>query len=150
MRISELFTKTRKQIPADESAKNARLLIKAGFIHKEMAGVYDYLPLGLRVLEKISQVVREEMNGIGGQEVRLTTLQNKALWEETGRWDDKVIDDWFKTKLANGTEVGLGLTHEEPLTNLLRDYINSYKDLPVLIYQIQPGIMLYHDQLKCE
>lgn len=137
MRLSELFTKTRKQIPADETAKNARLLIQAGFIHKEMAGVYDYLPLGLKVLNNIAQVVREEMNAIGGQEVRLTALQSKELWERTDRWDDKVVDDWFKTKLANGTEVGLGLTHEEPLTNLLTDYVNSYKDLPLQIYQIQ-------------
>lgn len=137
MRLSQLFTKTSKNVPADETAKNAQLLIKAGFIHKEMAGVYDYLPLGLRVLENISRVVREEMNRVGGQEVRLTSLQSKELWQKTGRWDDKVIDDWFKTKLANGTDVGLGLTHEEPLTNLLTDYINSYKDLPVLIYQIQ-------------
>jgi len=137
MRLSKLFTKTRKQLPADETARNARLLIQAGFIYKEMAGAYDYLPLGLKVLENIAQVVREEMNGVGGQEVRLTALQNKELWQKTGRWDDKVIDDWFKTKLANGTDVGLGLTHEEPLTHLLSDYISSYKDLPVLVYQIQ-------------
>ncbi len=137
MRLSELFAKTRKQVPSDETARNARLLIQAGFIHKEMAGAYDYLPLGVRVLDNISRVIREEMDAVGGQEVRLTSLQAKELWERTGRWDDKVIDDWFKTKLANGTDVGLGLTHEEPLTNLLTDYVNSYKDLPLLIYQIQ-------------
>ncbi len=137
MRLSELFTKPRKQLPADETAKNARLLIQAGFIYKEMAGAYNYLPLGVRVLDNIAQVVREEMNGVGGQEVRLTALQSKELWQRTGRWDDKVIDDWFKTKLANGTEVGLGLTHEEPLTNLLTDYVSSYKDLPLKVYQIQ-------------
>ncbi len=137
MRLSELFAKTRKEAPADETARNAQLLIRAGFIYKEMAGAYDYLPLGLRVLENIAQIVREEMDAIGGQEVRLTTLQNKELWERTGRWNDKIIDDWFKTKLASGTEVGLGLTHEEPLTHLLTDYISSYKDLPLLVYQIQ-------------
>lgn len=137
MRLSELFTKTRKQLPADETARNARLLIQAGYIYKEMAGVYDYLPLGLKVLENIAQIVREEMNKVGGQEVRLSTLQNKELWQKTGRWDDRVIDDWFKTKLASGTEVGLGLTHEEPLTSLLTEYVNSYKDLPLVIYQIQ-------------
>ncbi len=137
MRLSQLFTKTRKELPADETARNARLLIQAGYIYKEMAGAYDYLPLGLRVLENIAQVVREEMNAVGGQELRLTTLQNKELWESTGRWNDEVIDDWFKTKLSGGTEVGLGLTHEEPLTNLLTDYISSYKDLPILVYQIQ-------------
>lgn len=137
MRLSQLFTKSRKEVPADETARNAQLLIKAGFIHKQMAGAYDYLPLGLKVLDNISQIVREEMNGVGGQEVRLTSLQRKDLWEKTGRWNDEVIDDWFKTKLANDTEVGLGLTHEEPLTELLKDYISSYKDLPLSVYQIQ-------------
>jgi len=137
MRLSKLFTKSRKQAPADETAKNAQLLIRAGFIHKQMAGAYDYLPLGLKVLDNIAQVVREEMNKVGGQEVRLTALQSKGLWEKTGRWSDAVVDDWFKTKLANDTELGLGLTHEEPLTDLLTDYVSSYKDLPLLIYQIQ-------------
>ncbi len=137
MRLSELFTKTRKQVPTDETSRNARLLIQAGFIHKEMAGVYDYLPLGVKVLDNISKIIRQEMNAVGGQEVRLTALQSKELWQRTGRWDDKVIDDWFKTKLASGSELGLGLTHEEPLTNLLTDYVSSYKDLPLIIYQIQ-------------
>ncbi|HSX44550.1 MAG TPA: aminoacyl--tRNA ligase-related protein [Candidatus Saccharimonadales bacterium] len=137
MRQSQLFTKTRREIPADEESRNAQLLIRAGFVHKEMAGVYTFLPLGLRVLDNIAQVVREEMNELGAQEIRLTTLQDKELWDKTGRWSDVVIDDWFKTKLANQTEVGLGLTHEEPLTNLLSQYVNSYKDLPLLIYQIQ-------------
>ena len=137
MRLSKLFTRTRKTIPAGETAKNAQLLIKAGFIHKEMAGVYAYLPLGLRVLDNISQIVREEMDEVGGQEIRMTTLQRKDLWERTGRWDDAVVDIWFKSTLANGTEVGLGNTHEEPLTSMLTDFVNSYKDLPFLIYQIQ-------------
>ncbi len=137
MRLSQLFTKSRKEVPADETARNAQLLIKAGFIHKQMAGAYDYLPLGLKVLENIAEIVRQEMNSVGGQEVRLTSLQRKDLWEKTGRWSDEVIDDWFKTKLANDTEVGLGLTHEEPLTELLKDYVNSYKDLPLSVYQIQ-------------
>jgi prolyl-tRNA synthetase len=137
MRLSQLFTKTRKDAPADEESKNAQLLIRAGFIHKEMAGVYVYLPLGLNVIEKIKGIVREEMNAIGGQEVAMTTLQPKELWEKTNRWDDKVVDNWFKTKLANGTELGVGLTHEEPIVDVLSEYIGSYKDLPVLIYQIQ-------------
>lgn len=137
MRLSQLFTKTSKTIPADETARNAQLLIQAGFIHKEMAGVYAYLPLGLRVLENIKQIVREEMNAVGGQEVMMTTLQPKELWEKTNRWDDKVVDNWFKTKLANGTELGVGLTHEEPIVDALEPYIGSYKDYPVLVYQIQ-------------
>jgi len=137
MRMSKLFTRTRKQVPADEESRNAQLLIQAGFVHKEMAGVYAYLPLGLKVLNNIAQIVRQEMDVVGGQEVFLTTLQNKELWERTGRWSDSVIDDWFKTKLANDTELGLALTHEEPVTSILSEYVNSYKDLPLLAYQIQ-------------
>lgn len=137
MRLSRLFTKTSKTVPADEVAKNAQLLIKAGFIHKEMAGVYAYAPLGLRVLEKIKNIVREEMNKVGGQEVMMTTLQPKYIWEKTDRWDDKKVDNWFKTKLVNGTELGVGLTHEEPIVDMISGYVNSYKDLPFSVYQIQ-------------
>lgn len=137
MRVSQLFTKTSKTAPGDEVAKNAQLLIRAGFIHKEMAGVYAYLPLGLRVLENIKQIVREEMNGIGGQEVMMTALQPRDIFEKTDRWDDAKVDNWFKTKLANGTELGLGLTHEEPIVDALAPYVNSYKDLPIFVYQIQ-------------
>jgi prolyl-tRNA synthetase len=102
MRVRKLFTKTSKTAPADEVAKNAQLLIRAGFIHKEMAGVYAYLPLGLRVLEKIKAIVREEMNAVDGQEVAMTTLQPRDIWEKTDRWDDTKVDNWFKTKLAHG------------------------------------------------
>ena len=137
MRLSQSFVKTRKQLPADETARNAQLLIQAGFIHKEMAGVYAYTPLGLRVLENIKQIVREEMDAIGGQEVQMTVLQPKDIWEKTDRWDDKKVDNWFKTKLANGTELGVGLTHEEPIVDLLKDFVSSYTDLPIYIYQIQ-------------
>jgi prolyl-tRNA synthetase len=137
MRQSQLFTRTRKEAPKDEVAKNAQLLIRGGFIHKEMAGVYAFLPLGLRVLEKINRVIREEMNRIGGQELLMTALQSKELWEKTDRWSDDVVDNWFKTELKGGSEVGLGFTHEEPLTNIMRSYINSYQDLPRLAYQIQ-------------
>ena len=101
MRQTELFTKSQKKFPADEEAKNAKLLVRAGFIHKVMAGVYEYLPLGLRVLNKIKQIIREEMNAIGGQELSLTALQSKQVWEKSGRWDDKTLDVWFKTKLKN-------------------------------------------------
>lgn len=137
MRVSQLFTKTRKDAPSDEQAKNAQLLIRAGFIHKEMAGVYAYLPLGKRVLDNIAQIVREEMNAIGGQEVQMTVLQPKELFEKTNRWDDAKVDNWFKTKLVNGTELGMGLTHEEPIVDALSDYVKSYKDLPIFVYQIQ-------------
>lgn len=137
MRVSNLFTKTSKNAPADEVAKNAQLLIRAGFIHKEMAGVYTYLPLGKIVLEKIIQVIREEMNAVGGNEISLTALQQKDTWEASGRWSDEVMDVWFKTKLANGTELGLAPTHEEPLTKLMKNFISSYKDLPSYPYQFQ-------------
>jgi len=137
MRVSKLFTKTSKNAPADEVAKNAQLLIRAGYIHKEMAGVYTYLPLGKIVLDKIVQIIREEMNAVGGMEMSLTALQQKDVWEASGRWDDKVMDVWFKTKLASGSEVGLAPTHEEPLTNLMKNFIHSYKDLPAYPYQFQ-------------
>jgi prolyl-tRNA synthetase len=137
MRRSQLFTKTRHDAPADETAKNAQLLIRAGYIHKEMAGVYAYLPLGLRVLNNVIQVIREEMNAVGGQEIEMTTLQSKELWQQTDRWDDKNVDNWFKTKLSSGGEVGLSITHEEPITNMMKTYVNSYKDLPVYPYQFQ-------------
>lgn len=137
MRVSNLFTKTSKTAPADEVSKNAQLLIRAGYINKEMAGVYDYLPLGKLVLAKVTDVIREEMNAVGGSEISLTALQQKDTWEASGRWDDEVMDVWFKTKLANGTELGLAPTHEEPLTKLMKSFINSYKDLPVYPYQFQ-------------
>jgi prolyl-tRNA synthetase len=136
MRQSALFTRARREAPADEIAKNAQLLIRAGYIHKEMAGVYDYLPLGLRTLEKIIGIIREEMNAIGGEELFLSTLQNAELWESTSRWGD-AVDVWFTTSLKAGTDVGLGFTHEEPITALMKEHIASYKDLPVYAYQFQ-------------
>jgi prolyl-tRNA synthetase len=137
MRASQLFTKTSRVAPVDEPAKNAQLLVKAGFIDKQMAGVYTFLPLGKRVLDNIVQIIREEMDAIGGNEISMTALQPKDIWETTGRWSDEVTDIWFKTKLANGSEVGLAPTHEEPLTNLMKRFINSYKDLPCYPYQFQ-------------
>jgi len=138
MKQSQLFTKTRKEAPKDEVAKNAELLIRGGYIHKEMAGVYTYLPLGLRVLNNINGIIRDEMNKVGGQEILLTSLQEKEPWEKTNRWvTNPDVDVWFTTKLKNDTELGLGFTHEEPLTRLMKDHIRSYRDLPVYPYQIQ-------------
>ena len=137
MKQSALFTKTRKEAPKDEVSLNAKLLIRGGFIHKRMAGVYEYLPLGFLALNNIMTVIREEMDAVGGQEMKLSALQDKATWETTGRWDDEKIPVWFKTKLKEGTELGLGFTHEEPLTELMREHIFSYKDLPVYAYQFQ-------------
>lgn len=134
---SRLFTKTRKEAPKDEVSRNAELLIRAGYIYKEMAGVYAFLPLGLRVLNKVIGIIREEMNAIGGQELSLTALQEKELWQTTDRWSDEKVDVWFKTKFKNDSEVGLGFTHEEPLTRLAKEYVSSYRDLPFSAYQFQ-------------
>lgn len=137
MRQSKLFTKARREAPSDEVAKNAQLLVRAGYIHKELAGVYSYLPLGLRTLHKIVQIIREEMDALGGQELVMTALQDKELWSRTDRWDDEKVDNWFKTSFKSGGETGLGITHEEPLTRIMTEHISSYRDLPVLAYQFQ-------------
>ncbi len=137
MRTSQLFTKTRKDAPADEVALNAQLLIRAGYVYKVMAGVYAYTPLGLRVLENIKQIVREEMNAVGGQELIMSSLQPKETWQATGRWDDDVVDVWFKSKLKDGTEVGFGWSHEEAILEMMKQFVHSYKDLPVSVYQFQ-------------
>lgn len=137
MRQSQLFTRTKKDAPKDEVSKNAQLLIRAGFIHKEMAGVYSFLPLGLRVLNNIISIIREEMNAVGGQEVLLASLQDKELWEKTDRWNDENVDVWFKTKLKNGADLGLAITHEEPMTRMMTQHISSYRDLPALTYHFQ-------------
>lgn len=137
MKVSQLFTKARKQAPADETAKNAQLLIRAGFVYKVMAGVYAYTPLGLRVLENIKQIVREEMNAVNGQELIMTNLQPKETWEATTRWSDDVVDVWFKTKLKDESEIGLAWSHEEAIMEMMQQYIESYKDLPTSVYQFQ-------------
>ncbi len=137
MRQSKLFTKTRRESPADETAKNAQLLMRAGYVYKEMAGVYAYLPLGLKVLEKIKAIVRAEMDAIGGQELIMTALQSREVWERTNRWDDEMVDVWFKSELKAGGEVGFGWSHEEPIGEMMKNYIASYKDLPVYVYQFQ-------------
>lgn len=137
MRVSQLFTRTSKNIPADETAKNAQLLIQAGYVYKVMAGVYAYTPLGLRVLENIKRIVREEMNAVNGQEIIMSSLQRKDTWENTGRWDDEAVDVWFKSKLKDETEVGFGWTHEEAIVEMMQQFIKSYKDLPTVVYQFQ-------------
>ncbi len=137
MRLSKTFVKTLREAPKDETAKNGALLTRAGYIHKEMAGVYDYLPLGLRVLENLKNIIREELNKLGCEEVFMSALQNPELWEKTGRFSDAEVDIWFKTELAGGGLLGLAPTHEEPMVNLLRKYVTSYKDLPQATYQFQ-------------
>ncbi len=107
MRLSKTFVKTLREAPKDETAKNGALLTRAGYIHKEMAGVYDYLPLGLRVLENLKNIIREELNKLGCEEVFMSALQNPELWEKTGRFSDAEVDIWFKTELAGAGYWGL-------------------------------------------
>ena len=137
MKQSLLFTKTQRESPSDEVSLNAELLIKAGYVYKEMSGVYSYLPLGLRVLKKIEGIIREEMNRIGGTEMKTSIFQSKDVWDKTGRWDDSVVDIWFKTKLKNGGDLGLSFTNEEAYANILKQHINSYKDLPAYPYDFK-------------
>lgn len=145
MRQSHLFTKTRKEAPKDEVAKNAQLLIRAGYINKEMAGVYSYLPLGQRVLTKIENIIREEMNKIGGQEVRMATLHPSEPWKQTGAWDN--VDILFKIQSKTGKEYALGQSEEEIATPIVAQYAQSYKDLPLAIYQIGQK---YRDELRAK
>lgn len=137
MKQSQLFTKTRKEAPADEVSKNAQLLIRGGFVHKEMAGVYAFLPLGVRVFNKIVGIIREEMNALGGQELHMTGLQNPEVWQRTDRWDDRNVDSWFKSDLRVGGTVGFGFTHEEPMTKMATQHVSSWRDLPFSAYQFQ-------------
>lgn len=137
MRQSKLFGKTLREDPKDEVSINAKLLERGGFVHKTMAGVYDYLPLGLRVLEKVREIAREEMNAIGGQEVLLTTLQPKERWEKTGRWKPMGEEVMYQFKDHSGREIGLAFTHEEALAEIAPRSIQSYKDLPLFVYQLQ-------------
>lgn len=137
MRLSKTFVKTLREAPKDETAKNGALLTRAGYIHKEMAGVYDYLPLGLRVIENLKGIIREGLNKLGCEEMSMSALQNPELWEKTGRFSDAEVDIWFKTELTGGGLLGLAPTHEEPMVNLVRKYVTSYKDLPFATYQFQ-------------
>ncbi|RJQ37792.1 hypothetical protein C4552_00135 [Candidatus Parcubacteria bacterium] len=136
MRQSELFGKTLREDPKDEVAINARLLLRGGFVYKTMAGAYDYLPLGLRVLENINRVIREEMNAIGGQELLLTAIQPKERWMRSNRWDT-LAEIMYQFKDHSGRDVGLAATHEEAIAEIATQTILSYKDLPLAVYQIQ-------------
>lgn len=145
MRQSKLFTKTRREAPADEVAKNAQLLVRAGYIHKEMAGVYSYLPLGRRVLTAIENIVRAEMDAIGGQEIRMATLHPSENWKTTGGWDG--VDVLFKIQSRTEKEYALGQSEEEIVTPIAREFVTSYKDLPLALYQIGQK---YRDELRAK
>ena len=135
MKQSFLFTKTAKNLSGDEKSINAQLLMRGGYVDKLMAGVYTLLPLGLRVFNKIENIIRQEMNNIDGQEILMPSLHPKENWEQTGRWQS--MDDLYKLKDSQGHEMALGPTHEEIVVPLLKRFVNSYKDLPVYIYQFQ-------------
>ena len=131
---SQLFTKIERNAPKDEATVNAQLLARAGFVSKLMAGVYSYLPLGLRVLRKIENVVREEMDAIGGEEILMPMLHPKSIWKTTGGWD--TIDVLFKLKSRTEKEYALGQSEEEVVTPLVMKYVTTYRDLPKSVYQI--------------
>lgn len=135
MKQSFLFTKTFKEAPKDEASFNAQMLIRAGFIDKLGAGIYNFLPLGLRVLNKINNIVRSEMNSIGGQEILMSALSPKNNWEKTNRWNN--FDALFKINGFDSKEYALAATHEEIISPLMQKICSSYRDLPMYVYQIQ-------------
>lgn len=145
MRYSKLFAKSSKTAPADAESVNAKFLIQGGFVHQEMAGVYSWLPLGLRVLRKVENIIRDEMNALGAQEILMSALQPKENWMTTNRWD--AVDVLFKVPSQTKKEYALGPTHEEVVTPLVQDFVKSYKDLPVAVYQIQSK---FRDELRAK
>lgn len=134
---SQLFTKTERTTPADESSVNAKMLWQAGYIDKLAAGIYTYLPLGLRVLKNVQEIVRGEMVGIGAQEILMPALHPKEFWAQTGRWEDPGPAVMFQLRGRGEQEFGLGWTHEEIVTPLAKRYLHSYRDLPFSVFQIQ-------------
>ncbi len=145
MRYSRLFAKTSKTVPQDAESANAKLLVQGGFVRQEMAGVYSWLPLGLRVLKNIERIIREEMDALGAQEILMPALQNKEAWETTGRWN--TVDVLFKIQSQTKKEYALGPTHEEVVTPLVKSFLHSYKDLPIAVYQIQTK---FRDELRAK
>jgi prolyl-tRNA synthetase len=143
MRQSQLFTKTERNAPKDEATINAQLLARAGFVSKLMAGVYSYLPLGLKTLNKIENIVREEMDAVGGQEISMPIIHPKSIWATTGGWDK--IDVLFKVKSRTEKDFALGQSEEEVVTPLVMRYVNNYKDLPRAVYQIN---WKFRDELR--
>jgi prolyl-tRNA synthetase len=133
MRQSQLFPKTKKEAPKDATSINHKLLVRAGFIDQFMVGSWTLLPMGFRVITKINQIIREEMNAIGAQEVLMPLLHPKEIWNETGRWD-KADEIMYKLKDSRDKEFALSFTHEEIFLDLVRKYLTSYKDLPLALY----------------
>lgn len=143
--MSTLFTKTSKTVLADAETANAKYLVQGGFVDQEMAGVYTWLPLGLRALRRVEQIVREEMDALGSNEIFMPSLQPKEYWETTSRWDS--VDILFKLNSQTGKEYALGCSHEEVVTPLAQKFILSYKDLPFSAYQINTK---FRDELRAK
>ena len=145
MKQTQLFTKTIKDVPSDETSKNAQLLIRAGFVHKTMAGTYTFLPLGLRVLKKLEEIVRRKMNELGAQEMTMSMLHPAELWKTTGAWDS--VDVLFKINSRTEREYALGQSEEEVVSPIIKEYVRSYKDLPFIGYQIH---WKFRDELRAK
>ncbi|HQU29372.1 MAG TPA: proline--tRNA ligase, partial [Nitrospirales bacterium] len=136
MKMSQSFIPTMRQEPGEAEVISHRLMLRAGMIRKVAAGIYSYLPLGLRVIRKVEQIIREEMNRAGAQEVLLPILSPAELWQETGRWDF-YGKELFRLQDRHERDFCLGPTHEEVITDLFRREIRSYRQLPITMYQIQ-------------
>ena len=145
MKYSKLFSKTLKTAPSNADTVNHRLLVQAGFVRQVMAGVYTYTPLGLRVLNKISNIIRQEMNEIGGQEVLMPLLHPSAIWKQTGGWDK--IDVLFKVHSRTGKDYALAQSNEETVTPLVKEWIHSANDLPLAVYHINAK---FRDELRAK
>ena len=145
MKYSNVFAKTLKAAPRDADSANAKYLVQGSYIRQEMAGVYTWLPLGLRVLRKVENIIREEMNALGAQEILMPALASKESWMQTGRWN--TVDVLFKVKSQTGKEMALGASHEETVTPLVKSFVNSYKELPLAVYQIQTK---FRDELRAK
>lgn len=136
MRMSRLFFQTLREVPADADTVSHQLMLRAGLIHQIAAGIFDYLPLALRVKHKIEEILREEMDAIGGQEVTLPMVHPAELWQKSGRWR-QIGSDMARFKDRAGRDMCLGMTHEEIMADLAHKFISSYRQLPAMLYQIQ-------------
>ncbi|MBC7345530.1 MAG: proline--tRNA ligase, partial [Clostridia bacterium] len=144
MRVSQVFVPTLRESPAEAEIVSHKLMLRAGMIRKAASGVYTYLPLGYRVIKKIEHIIREEMDRAGGQELLLPIIQPAELWQETGRWD-VYGEEMFRLRDRHQRQFCLGPTHEEIITALVRAEVSSYKQLPLMLYQIQNK---YRDEIR--
>ena len=144
MRATNLYAPTLRETPAEAEVRSHQLMLRAGMIRKAAGGLYTYMPLAWRTLKKIMNIVREEMDAAGGQEIAMPIVQPSEIWKETGRWA-VYGDEMFRVSDRHGREFCLGPTHEEMVTTLIRDEVRSYKQLPLMLYQIQNK---YRDEIR--